>query len=57
MDLSVGSDDEEKDFFKKKLWKNSMATIFKMITDKLNEDLEVKKEWIYEISSTTIGGG
>ena len=34
-----------------------MQTIFKMITDKLNEDLEVKKEWIYEISSTTIGGG
>ena len=32
-----------------------------MITDKLNEDIEVKKEWIYdslnEISSTTIGGG
>ena len=40
---------------------SSIVTIFKMITDKLNEDIEVKKEWIYdslnEISSTTIGGG
>ena len=55
--LSVGSDDQKKDFFKKRAYGKFNATIFKMITDKLNEDLEVKKEWIYEISSTTIGGG
>ena len=59
--LSVGSDEQKQNFFKKRAYGKFNATIFKMITDKLNEDLEVKKEWIYdsltEISSTTIGGG
>ena len=46
--LSVGSDEQKKDFFKKRAYGKFNATIFKMITDKLNEDLEVKKEWIYD---------
>ena len=45
--LSVGSEEQKKDFFKKSFGKFNV-TIFKMITDKLNEDLEVKKEWIYD---------
>ena len=27
---------------------SSITTIFKMITDKLNEDIEIKKEWILD---------
>ena len=46
--LSVGSKEQKKDFFKKRAYGKFNATIFKMITDKLNEDLEVKKEWIYD---------
>ena len=46
--LSVGSEEQKKDFFKKRAYGKFNATIFKMITDKLNEDLEVKKEWIYD---------
>ena len=54
--LSVGSDDQKKEFFKKRTYGKFNATIFKMITDKLNEDIEIKKEWILdslnEISKT-----
>ena len=46
--LSVGSDDQKKEFFKKRAYGKFNATIFKMITDKLNEDIEIKKEWILD---------
>ena len=46
--LSVGSDEQKKEFFKKRAYGKFNATIFKMITDKLNEDIEVKKEWIFD---------
>ena len=58
--LSVGSDEQKKDFFKKRAYGKFNATIFKMITDKLNEDIEVKSEWIYnsltEISNLATDG-
>ena len=38
----------EKRLLQEKSYGKFNATIFKMITDKLNEDLEVKKEWIYD---------
>ena len=61
MDYQLVQMIQKKDFFKSRAYGKFNVTIFKMITDKLNEDIEVKKEWIYdslnEISSTTIGGG
>ena len=47
--LSVGSDEQKKDFFKKRAYGKFNATIFKMITDKLNEGvIEIPKERIEE---------
>ena len=47
--LSVGSDEQKKDFFKKRAYGKFNATIFKMITDKLNEGvIEISKEMIEE---------
>jgi tRNA nucleotidyltransferase/poly(A) polymerase/Zn finger protein HypA/HybF involved in hydrogenase expression len=46
--LSVGSDDQKKDFFKKRAYGKFNATIFKMITDKLDEGIEISKEMIEE---------
>ena len=60
--LSVGSDDQKKDFFKKRAYGKFNATIFKMITDKLNEGvIEIPKErieeWLINESSLVTGGG
>ena len=54
--LSVGSDDQKKDFFKKRAYGKFNATIFKMITDKLNEGVieipkEVIEDWLINESS------
>jgi len=46
--LSVGSDEQKKDFFRKRAYGKFNATIFKMITDKLNEGIEISKEVIEE---------
>ena len=46
--LSVGSDEQKKDFFKKRAYGKFNATIFKMITDKLDEGIEISKEMIEE---------
>ena len=47
--LSVGSDDQKKSFFKSRAYGKFNATIFKMITDKLNEGvIEISKERIEE---------
>jgi tRNA nucleotidyltransferase/poly(A) polymerase len=46
--LSVGSDDQKKNFFKKRAYGKFNATIFKMITDKLDEGIEISKEMIEE---------
>ena len=46
--LSVGSDEQKKDFFKKRAYGKFNATIFSMITDKLDEGIEVSKEMIEE---------
>ena len=46
--LSVGSDEQKKDFFRKRAYGKFNATIFKMITDKLNEGIEISKEIIEE---------
>ena len=60
--LSVGSDDQKKDFFKKRAYGKFNATIFKMITDKLNEGvIEIPKErieeWLINESSFMLSGG
>jgi Zn finger protein HypA/HybF involved in hydrogenase expression len=44
--LSVGSDEQKKNFFKKRAYGKFNATIFKMITDKLDEGIEISKEMI-----------
>ena len=59
--LSVGSDDQKKDFFKKRAYGKFNATIFKMITDKLNEGvIEIPKErieeWLINESSKITSG-
>jgi hypothetical protein len=47
--LSVGSDDQKKSFFKSRAYGKFNATIFNMITDKLNEGvIEISKERIEE---------
>ena len=46
--LSVGSDDQKKDFFKKRAYGKFNATIFSMITGKLDEGIEISKEMIEE---------
>jgi tRNA nucleotidyltransferase/poly(A) polymerase len=47
--LSVGSDDQKKSFFKSRAYGKFNATIFNMITDKLNEGVvEISKERIEE---------
>jgi ribosomal protein L37AE/L43A len=47
--LSVGSDEQKKSFFKSRAYGKFNATIFKMITDKLNEGvIEISKERIEE---------
>ena len=46
--LSVGSDEQKKDFFKKRAYGKFNATIFSMITGKLDEGIEISKEMIEE---------
>jgi hypothetical protein len=57
--LSVGSDEQKKNFFSKRAYGKFNATIFKMITDKLNEGIEIPKEiiedWLINESSN-LGG-
>ena len=58
--LSVGSDEQKKDFFRKRAYGKFNATIFKMITDKLNEGIEISKEiieeWLINEASKMSGG-
>jgi hypothetical protein len=57
--LSVGSDEQKQDFFKNRAYGKFNATIFKMITDKLNEGIEIPKEIIEEWlinESSNLGG-
>jgi Zn finger protein HypA/HybF involved in hydrogenase expression len=58
--LSVGSDDQKKNFFKKRAYGKFNATIFKMITDKLDEGIEISKEmiedWLINESSNITTG-
>jgi hypothetical protein len=57
--LSVGSAELKQDFFKNRAYGKFNATIFKMITDKLNEGIEIPKEviedWLINESSN-LGG-
>ena len=46
--LSVGSDDQKEKFFKSRAYSKFNKTVFNMITDRLNESIEVKKDWIYD---------
>jgi len=46
--LSVGSDEQKKNFFNKRAYGKFNATIFSMITDKLDEGIEISKEMIEE---------
>ena len=46
--LSVGSDDQKQDFFKDRAYGKFNKTIFKLITDKLNEGIFISKERIEE---------
>ena len=46
--LSVGSEEQKKTFFKNRAYDKFNATIFKMITDKLDEGIEIPKEVIEE---------
>jgi Zn finger protein HypA/HybF involved in hydrogenase expression len=46
--LSVGSDEQKQNFFKKRAYGKFNATIFKMITDKLDEGIEISKDMIEE---------
>ena len=57
--LSVGSDEQKQDFFKNRAYGKFNATIFKMITDKLNEGIEIPKEVIEEwlINESSVLGG
>jgi hypothetical protein len=58
--LSVGSDEQKKNFFKNRAYGKFNATIFKMITDKLNEGIEIPKEviedWLINESSKITTG-
>jgi len=57
--LSVGSDEQKQNFFKNRAYGKFNATIFKMITDKLNEGIEIPKEVIEEWlinESSNLGG-
>ena len=58
--LSVGSDEQKKDFFKKRAYGKFNATIFKMITDRLDEGIEIPKEvieeWLINESSAITSG-
>ena len=57
--LSVGSAELKQDFFKNRAYGKFNATIFKMITDKLNEGIEIPKEIIEEWlinESSNLGG-
>jgi len=55
--LSLGSDDQKEKFFKDTAYGKFNKTIFKIITDKLNEGLFVSKERIeeYVINEITMG--
>jgi len=59
--LSVGSDEQKQNFFKNRAYNKFNATIFKMITDKLNEGIEIPKEviedWLINESSVLGGAG
>ena len=57
--LSVGSDEQKQNFFKNRAYGKFNATIFKMITDKLNEGIEIPKEVIEEwlINESSVLGG
>jgi GNAT superfamily N-acetyltransferase len=60
--LSVGSEEQKEDFFKGRAYGKFNKTIFKMITDKLNEGVHIPKEriedWlINESSRLTSSGG
>lgn len=57
--LSVGSDEEKKNFFKNRAYPKFNPEIFKLITNKLSEGvLEIKKEWIEDwlINESTLTG-
>ena len=58
--LSVGSDEQKQNFFKKRAYGKFNATIFKMITDKLDEGIEISKEmieeWLINESSKSVAG-
>ena len=58
--LSVGSDEQKQNFFKNRAYDKFNATIFKMITDKLNEGIEIPKEviedWLINESSKITTG-
>ena len=57
--LSVGSDEQKQNFFKNRAYDKFNMTIFKMITDKLNEGIEIPKEVIEEWlinESSNLGG-
>jgi hypothetical protein len=58
--LSVGSDEQKQNFFKNRAYDKFNATIFKMITDKLNEGIEIPKEviedWLINESSKIATG-
>jgi hypothetical protein len=46
--LSLGSDEQKKDFFKNRVYGKYNEKIFRMITDKLNESFVIRKETIEE---------
>jgi GNAT superfamily N-acetyltransferase len=58
--LSLGSDEQKEEFFKGRAYGKFNKTIFKMITDKLNEGIEIPKEvieeWLIKEGSRTTTG-
>jgi len=58
--LSMGSDDQKEKFFKDRAYGKFNKSIFKLVTDKLNESLFVPKEtieeYMMEISTGGLGG-
>ena len=58
--LSVGSEEQKEKFFKDRAYGKFNKTIFKLVTDKLNENLFVPKEtieeYMMEISTGGLGG-
>jgi hypothetical protein len=59
--MSMGSDDQKENFFTNRAYGKFNKTIFKMITDKLNEGIEIPKEiieeWLINESSNLGGNG